>query len=86
LAARIKDTIAANPSAQSSKSLVQHPDTHVVVSGLLTDNTLARAFRTSGTRNIPMTLWLVDDNLTQVFMARFCQNWLYGAKPKALAA
>jgi len=47
---------------------------------------LVRAFRTTGVRNILMTLWAVNDSATREFMRRFYgQYWLGYAEPQDLA-
>lgn len=46
---------------------------------------LTRAFRTTGARNVLMSLWPLGDQSAREFMARFYRTWLNGPKPKDLA-
>jgi CHAT domain-containing protein len=45
---------------------------------------LQRAFQVAGARNLIMSLWKVDDAVTQKLMTSFFRHWLNG-KSKAVA-
>jgi CHAT domain-containing protein len=42
---------------------------------------LQRAFRIAGAKNVLMSLWKVNDEVTEKLLTRFYQNWLEGKMP-----